>query len=474
MALKNLLNFDLGRLPLLSWWNRAWRTAPFAHSGVRRQAKALLFRELDAALRQGVPLERALAFASREMPQSKASRGLSGILGHLVAFWIALLGSLNFLVFSMEFQNVARVVRVLALRLHEHVAGGQQLSQAMLMCEPDYDKQEIALAEMGERGGRLPQALRGLVEFQATESKHFHHRAKLLYPALLLMVMLIIAFFLLTKIMPKFQDIYMQLGATSLPTVSDALVNVSIMIANTPWFLPLALILGLLIFVRLIINGSPLTRRVVAYTLVAAIVLIIARTAADLERNDWFLLLSGLLAGLAILPFIFAGLERLVIRAEEGLRGLLRFGPARISPLYAEQEARFLAMFALMLESGLPEHEAMRLSGASLRGKFRTRAAEAAARIERGMPVGRAALDCNLFSKRTNNKLAFLDGGERYLERLRLMARDISSEADEVTIRYGWAVEVLAVMACGAIALFIALAFYMPLFRIPAVLMNLE
>ena len=55
-----------------------------------------------------------------------------------------------------------------------------------------------------------------------------------------------------------------------------------------------------------------------------------------------------------------------------------------------------------------------------------------------------------------------------------MISQELSIEAREHMTRWGWGMEVLAVSLCGAFGLLLALAFYMPLFNVPKVLLGLE
>ncbi len=97
-------------------------------------------------------------------------------------------------------------------RMAEQVDGGSTLSAAFreAACFPGY---VCGLIEVGERSGRLEEALSAL-------SRHYEDRARLdrrvrsalLYPAILLVIMLAVIVVLLVKVLPVFNDVYAQLG----------------------------------------------------------------------------------------------------------------------------------------------------------------------------------------------------------------------------------------------------------------------
>lgn len=77
-------------------------------------------------------------------------------------------------------------------------------------CFPDYVS---GLTEVGERSGRIEEALKALAGYYDTrEQMDRRIRAALLYPSVLMMVMLVVIVVLLSRVLPVFNDVYASLG----------------------------------------------------------------------------------------------------------------------------------------------------------------------------------------------------------------------------------------------------------------------
>ncbi len=471
---KNILERDIFTLPPFGWWGKAWR-APFANLSVRREAKALLFTELSEALRQNAPLDQALLFSSREPTLTeRRKRGiLRSFFDHVIALTIVWSVGLLYLIFSPRYMNAGRVARLLARRLHDQVVRGRQLSEAMKLCRPDFDEKEIALVEIGEKSGTLPQTLHRLVRFQASEDYFFHQQAKLAYPLLVFLVGVVIASFILIKIVPKFTDIFLQLGASELPPVTQAVIDLFDLLTHG-YLLPLVVIFIFFLIWQLLMNGSAVTRRVMAWVIAINGLFIVLRIAMECGPPGAYIAAVVLAAVVVLLPYVLSTIEFRLVQLEEGIRSLLMRGPKWFNPMRLELEARFLAALSIMLESGLPAHEAVRMAGRTAGAGLSRRAEKAGGLIEAGNSIGESIVRANLLSKETNHQLAFIEGRGEYTERLDVISQELSIEAREHMTRWGWGMEVLAVSLCGAFGLLLALAFYMPLFNVPKVLLGLE
>lgn len=90
--------------------------------------------------------------------------------------------------------------------------GGDPLSAAMAGAErfPAY---VTGLTEVGERTGRLEEALSALARYyESRERLDRRIRSALLYPAVLLVLMLVVIVTLLAKVLPVFNEVYASLG----------------------------------------------------------------------------------------------------------------------------------------------------------------------------------------------------------------------------------------------------------------------
>ena len=91
---------------------------------------------------------------------------------------------------------------------------GQPLSEAVksVDCFPDY---MCKMIETGEQTGRIEQSLLSLSEYYDRQMQLTAQiRSALLYPAILMILMLVIIVVLLVKVLPIFNQVYVQLGGT--------------------------------------------------------------------------------------------------------------------------------------------------------------------------------------------------------------------------------------------------------------------
>lgn len=92
------------------------------------------------------------------------------------------------------------------------VDNGGTLSAAMVEmgCFPAY---ACGLVEVGERSGRLEEALNALARYYENRDRMERHiRSALLYPCVLLALMLVVIGVLLVRVLPVFNDVYASLG----------------------------------------------------------------------------------------------------------------------------------------------------------------------------------------------------------------------------------------------------------------------
>lgn len=162
-------------------------TSPGSHGTPRAQGLVFLFRELALMTRSGVTLLKALEVCGRAQGP----------------------------------------VAALAGRLAGRIRAGRSLSQAM-GAEPRLRDLAIRLVESGEATGDLPAVLdriADIVERRATLRRSL--LTSLAYPAIVLVVAISVATFLVLGIVPKFVTFFMQRG-TVLPWTTRTLLATSV------------------------------------------------------------------------------------------------------------------------------------------------------------------------------------------------------------------------------------------------------
>jgi len=121
-------------------------------------------------------------------------------------------------------------------QMAKDIESGSSLSEAMSKHAKVFDKLYVNMVRAGEIGGVLEAILNKIAEFlEKRQAMIGKVRSAMMYPLVVGCVAVIIVTFILWKIVPKFADIFAQLGAP-LPGLTQALVTASNIIANkTLW-----------------------------------------------------------------------------------------------------------------------------------------------------------------------------------------------------------------------------------------------
>lgn len=109
-------------------------------------------------------------------------------------------------------QSATAGQKALFKTLADQVDGGSSLSQALRESK-QFPAYVSGLLEVGERSGRLEEALSSLSGYYNDRAR-LDRRVKnaLLYPAILLLLMLVVIVVLLSQVLPVFNDVYASLG----------------------------------------------------------------------------------------------------------------------------------------------------------------------------------------------------------------------------------------------------------------------
>jgi type II secretory pathway component PulF len=471
-----------------------WESLIMANSAARREAKGALFGELAEATRQGMPLDAALLHASQNVDESRKRRWRSNLppgaesrhrpLDVLIAILMTVVGHLGYVFYglmALRMTDIERISRLLALRLYRYVAAGYTLSDAMRRCSEDYDVSEVQMIEASEQWGALPDGLKRLSQFQISERQLTMMGTLALYPFWMGGLLLVVATFCMVFIIPKFKDIYDQLGA-ELPAPTTLLLNyaqffsgsVAGLLVNLVW-------IGLLLFfiLRGLLNGTRMTKLLVGLAVCLSVAGITAGAGMSLvdamnsNHNNpdegWYVMsVIGLVVLLTVLvvPYILSGIEKFVLRVERNSRPLLRFLPLAGRAVRVEQQARWLGALALGLSSGVTPDRALRSAGRICGGNIERKSFYAAELAAGGYAIGAACVRAGVLDTAANYRLQLLDGRPDYLDGLRSIAEDSSQYAYEWLQRSGRVAEIFMIVALGIVAAFFVIAMYLPLFNI--------
>ena len=134
-----------------------------------------------------------------------------------------------------------RLKRIL-VEIQKEVEGGQSLSKSMQKYPKVFNNLFIGLIRAGEVGGVLEEALQRL-SFFLEKDMELRRKVKsaLTYPVIVIIVALVIVLGICTFIVPKFVDLFKDLGMKELPAMTQMLVDFSDFLQNK-WYIGLAIV----------------------------------------------------------------------------------------------------------------------------------------------------------------------------------------------------------------------------------------
>ncbi len=490
------LQVDLFSLPGIGDYMRKWNGLLLANSTTLREAKTIMFGELAEATRRGIPLDAALSMSAQTLgesvmpprlgvPQGADTRGeLLKTLFSLFLFVFSNAGLIFYTVLAMRYIDAERVARLLAMRLLKHVEKGRTLSDAMAACGLDYDRQEVEIIRAAEQWSTLPKGLQSLSDYQATEGRLVSWGSHYLYPLMMGLLLLHIIVFIYVVIIPKFADIYAQLGA-ELPGPTQFVVGFSSAATRGFGLLLLypAILLGLLLIIRAMMNGNVISRLLLVLPMLsffgcllapimlpaiaAAFMLISSTLDLSFDGGAHALVVLAYFAVLILpLPWVMATVERLILRMERFSARLVQYLPILGAAARAEREARWLAALTLALESGVTAPDAVRSAGLVCGGRIEMRSEAASASVAKGLRIGAACREHHVLSRNTLQRLAFLDGSNDFVAGVRLISEDTTFDALSTMARAAKVAELVGMLFLGTVMGFFALSVYLPLFYI--------
>jgi len=187
----------------------------------------------------------AIPFLKREKVKLKELSFFSRQLSVLIDAELPLIQSLGLLAEQQKNKYFARVIT----EIKEDVEAGAALNQALRKHPKVFDDLYCNLVASGEQSGSLDTMLRRLADYQESMLKL---RAKvkqaMIYPTAIVTFAIIVAIFMLWKVIPVFGGIYHELGA-QLPGLTAAVLGLSNFVSRYI-LLIVAIIIGLVVLYR--------------------------------------------------------------------------------------------------------------------------------------------------------------------------------------------------------------------------------
>ncbi len=187
----------------------------------------------------------AIPFLKREKVRLKELSFFSRQLSVLIDAELPLIQSLGLLAEQQKNKYFTRVIT----EVKEDVEAGAALNQALRKHPKVFDDLYCNLVASGEQSGSLDTMLRRLADYQESMMKL---RAKvkqaMIYPTAIVTFAIIVAIFMLWKVIPVFGGIYQELGA-QLPGLTAAVLGLSNFVSRYI-LLIVAIIIGIVVLYR--------------------------------------------------------------------------------------------------------------------------------------------------------------------------------------------------------------------------------
>ena len=171
-----------------------------------------------------------IPFLSRKTIKSKTLMIFTRQLATLIDAGLPLLRGLTVLAKQEKDPVLKRTITTLA----DSVQGGNTFSESLAQHPKIFNKLYVNMVKAGELGGVLELVLNRLAEFQEKAQKIANKvKSAMAYPMIVMIIAVLIMWFLLVFIVPKFEAIFNDmLGGSKLPPLTDFVIGISRTVQN--------------------------------------------------------------------------------------------------------------------------------------------------------------------------------------------------------------------------------------------------
>lgn len=151
-------------------------------------------------------------------------------------------------------QTQSPKLRRIIMEIQAEVEAGQTLSKAMSKYPNVFSNLFIGLIRAGEVGGVLEESLQRLASFlEADVALRRKVRAAMTYPTIVVIAALAIVIGLVTFILPKFFDVFKDLGIKEFPVMTQMLMDFSNFLTSR-WYVMIAIVILVVIAFRMFVR----------------------------------------------------------------------------------------------------------------------------------------------------------------------------------------------------------------------------
>ena len=475
------------------------RRQPIPARGTR--VPEVLFRELAFAVRHNCPLDLALTSISQDKTVRFGRwplRATAVILAFVLLAAMVLIVALNYLGTERELLILTLVlyfvlglpllailailaaaigaatrlsappgeawIRGVADRLASRIAQGKTLSEAMFSMPRVFGRHQCTAVTIGERTGHLADSLEALADYSDLSSRMWQIRAAAIYPLTMLFIAGALLAFINIRIMPRYVDVFAQLGA-DIPAFSQSVLFNPYGGPFHSWIPPVSLMLlfGMLIAMvvldRLFRRGA----RPFYWLVLLAIPVCVWMWLPGVEEGTVLVVAAAFVAmiALSVLMQVRKPLLPMAVR----LSVARAFG--RIVPLWKVQLSRFLYSLGLLLRAKIPVPDALEWAGETARGSLRHEAPRLRDLVEKGQSLSDALKSSPWFRGHVGAVLSLAEWNGSFAEDCIQLAEQLHAEAEGQVARLGALMEYVAIVFLGILLGLFVIACYLPLFYIP-------
>jgi type II secretory pathway component PulF len=190
-----------------------------------------------------LPPTLAAAVSRKRKPKLQELATFTQQLANLLNSGMPLTVALNSMV-HLESKGISAEV---SKELKQDVMEGRSLSDAMAKQPRIFSDLYVNMVRAGESSGALVDVLRRMADhFEKFAQVQAKFASALIYPAFVAAVGVVIVFFFMTYMLPKFMSIFEGMGNVTLPVVTQMLVGISHMFSSY-WWLMLSVVLAVVI-----------------------------------------------------------------------------------------------------------------------------------------------------------------------------------------------------------------------------------